>query len=103
MACSTCSHTMQSIADGTFWCPRCGTFSQGEQVPPRLVEHVAGFLHLFGPFLREIEENASYAQIGCGVQSPIPPDDIRWRRIGLLRVAVADLLEATKYADKEDV
>ena len=26
MACQTCDHTMQGLADGRFfWCPRCGT------------------------------------------------------------------------------
>ncbi len=23
--CPTCEHTMQSVADDVFWCPRCGT------------------------------------------------------------------------------
>jgi len=25
MACRTCTHTMQAIADKVFWCPRCGS------------------------------------------------------------------------------
>jgi hypothetical protein len=25
MACPTCDHTMQSIGNQLFWCPRCGT------------------------------------------------------------------------------
>ena len=28
MACSTCSHSMQSLGNQCFWCPRCGTIRQ---------------------------------------------------------------------------
>jgi tRNA(Ile2) C34 agmatinyltransferase TiaS len=29
MPCPTCAHTMQSITDLVFWCPRCGTIRDG--------------------------------------------------------------------------
>lgn len=35
MACPTCDHTMQKIADepAMFWCPRCGTiFDRADQI-----------------------------------------------------------------------
>jgi hypothetical protein len=33
MACQTCDHTMQSITQGVFWCPRCGTLKFESGVP----------------------------------------------------------------------
>lgn len=27
MACPNCDHTMQCVAPGVFWCPRCGTLN----------------------------------------------------------------------------
>jgi hypothetical protein len=29
MACETCTHTMQAIAEQVWWCPRCGTLKFG--------------------------------------------------------------------------
>lgn len=31
MACPTCDHTMQNLALGWFWCPRCGTVRERYQ------------------------------------------------------------------------
>ncbi len=44
MACRTCTHTMQAIADKLFWCPRCGSvkfqYEKGgdEWSEPKLVQ-----------------------------------------------------------------
>lgn len=40
MACPTCDHTMQSVAAGVFWCPRCGTLRLAleDTAVPKLVE-----------------------------------------------------------------
>lgn len=41
MPCKTCSHTIQSIGDGFFYCPRCGSLARGEMhTEPVLVERV---------------------------------------------------------------
>lgn len=47
MACKTCNHTMHSIADNVFWCPRCGTLydqMQPSQTPPKIIAHVRDVL-----------------------------------------------------------
>jgi anaerobic ribonucleoside-triphosphate reductase len=43
MACETCSHTMQSLADGVYWCPRCGSIKTGVglyEECPKLVPYI---------------------------------------------------------------
>lgn len=54
MACQTCDHTMQGIADGVWWCPRCGTLLRSagsESIPdeweaPKIVPRVRRVLEL---------------------------------------------------------
>lgn len=47
MACKNCDHTMQAVADQTWWCPRCGSLKYGvlgETQEPRLVSLVRELL-----------------------------------------------------------
>ena len=49
MACSTCDHTMQALAVGWFWCPRCGTvrnekFGDHDADVPKVVTTVRAYL-----------------------------------------------------------
>lgn len=52
MACPTCDHTMQCVADGeaVFWCPRCGTVRGYEKEPyvPKLVERTREYAARLG-------------------------------------------------------
>ena len=47
MACPTCDHTMQSLRQTVFWCPRCGTVKHGQSYfyvdVPKLVDNVNKF------------------------------------------------------------
>lgn len=48
MACPTCDHTVQMIAQGVFWCPRCGSISSFNGLTtksdsPKLVERCRVF------------------------------------------------------------
>jgi Zn-finger nucleic acid-binding protein len=46
MACPTCSHTMHSVNDVCWWCPRCGTlrFKHLDQLEvPKLVDRCRQF------------------------------------------------------------
>jgi len=49
MACPTCGHTMQSVVDRIWWCPRCGTTKVGDRHDgaatyiPALVERVVRY------------------------------------------------------------
>lgn len=61
MSCPTCSHTMQNVIAGVFWCPRCGTLKQpvtsnvleihafDSHVQPKLVERCRDFGGSLGP------------------------------------------------------
>lgn len=47
MSCPSCDHTMQSLAFGIWWCPRCGTLRSRHNPGnldvdevPRLVQHL---------------------------------------------------------------
>lgn len=87
MACPVCANTLNLLDAEIFWCPRCGTLKMPHAWDtPRLVEHVVGFLAIFGQFLKDIELEEPY----CTPQHR--------QQIGLLKTATADLLEATKYA-----
>jgi hypothetical protein len=56
MACLTCDHTMQSIAIGKFWCPRCGTLRvDGQDREPRIVQRAHDFSEAF-----ELSEEAMF-------------------------------------------
>ena len=51
MSCPTCDHTMESVCDGVFWCPRCGTLKSallriGQT--PKLVERCRKFGETLG-------------------------------------------------------
>lgn len=48
MSCSTCDSTMQSIVDGLWHCPRCGTVhtKDGQVYVPVLVERAAFFVQV---------------------------------------------------------
>lgn len=51
MACGTCDHTMQSVAAGVWWCPRCGTLKRGESNHadrPDLIVRLRDFLKVVG-------------------------------------------------------
>ena len=45
MSCPTCSATMQGIAHGVFWCPRCGSLKNvtDNAEVPKLVERCREF------------------------------------------------------------
>ena len=44
MACPTCDHTMQKIAEAVWHCPRCGTIADPHgRAVPQLVERVVQF------------------------------------------------------------
>lgn len=44
MACNVCDHTMESIVDGVFWCPRCGAYKKGTETHrPKLIERCRAF------------------------------------------------------------
>ncbi len=49
--CTTCSHTLQKIGDGIWWCPRCGTIVDQfqEHHAPVLVERCRQFQESLGP------------------------------------------------------
>jgi tRNA(Ile2) C34 agmatinyltransferase TiaS len=44
MSCPTCDHTMEQVVEDIFWCPRCGTLrdvqdiQRGTDATPKLVE-----------------------------------------------------------------
>lgn len=52
MACPTCLHTMQSVGDGVFWCPRCGSIRtvrlETEPCVPKLVARVREYADRLG-------------------------------------------------------
>jgi tRNA(Ile2) C34 agmatinyltransferase TiaS len=45
LACETCDGTMQGIANGVWWCPRCGSTKRGDNTTdvPVLVERCRTF------------------------------------------------------------
>jgi hypothetical protein len=48
MSCPTCDHTITGIANGVFWCPRCGSVSDftnniTDHAVPKLVERCRWF------------------------------------------------------------
>lgn len=44
MSCPTCDHTMQGIAPKCWWCPRCGTLKNSNDVEaPKLVSRCRAF------------------------------------------------------------
>jgi hypothetical protein len=53
MSCPTCTHTMQTVAKETFWCPRCGTLKLRSGLDtdhtPRLVVRCQRFAETLGP------------------------------------------------------
>lgn len=45
MSCPTCDHTMQSVANGVHWCPRCGTLRTSGDTweAPKLVDRCRAY------------------------------------------------------------
>jgi tRNA(Ile2) C34 agmatinyltransferase TiaS len=74
MSCPTCDHTMHSVGDTAWWCPRCGTlsfkgFSQIET--PKLVTRCRELSsrHL----LDKLQARSDWHTLGIG-ESIFPPD-----------------------------
>ena len=48
MACPTCSHTMEGLGCGYYWCPRCGTLKEQQGLErfqlPKLVSRVRSYM-----------------------------------------------------------
>jgi tRNA(Ile2) C34 agmatinyltransferase TiaS len=78
MACGTCDHTMQKVAESVFWCPRCGTLSPNWEAPepPRLV----GFLREFHRMISDSPEGRALRSLAIqsGITEAIfKPEDRR--------------------------
>jgi uncharacterized Zn finger protein (UPF0148 family) len=63
VSCPTCGHTLQRVEQMTFWCPRCGTLSDGvdaaaaDPLPPALVRRCREFAD------RHIPASSGYAEL----------------------------------------
>lgn len=50
MACPNCDHTMQSVSEWVWWCPRCGSIKDPNgTTKPKLVGKVVRFIELLEP------------------------------------------------------
>ena len=68
MSCPVCSHTMQSLVNRYYWCPRCGTIKDvgAEICAPRLVGRVHNLIRSLDGVLRET--------LGMGHPVPVEPE-----------------------------
>ena len=78
MACPTCGHTMQSIVDTTWWCPRCGTLRVGNRhdslgtSSPRLVDYVTAYFHALDSMPDEAVQLRAAVEECCGGSNEQP-------------------------------
>ncbi len=80
MACPTCDHTLQRIAEETAWCPRCGTLVDGNPEAPKLVERAALLVNHVREFTEYSITAPSYlvqSAVDCSESCQLPGD--RWK------------------------